>query len=125
MLDFIMIPAMFGLVTYGVYSIFALFVRKKERLILIEKLGEKIPPELLEDKFKLPDLSVNSFGTMRAAFLFLGLGAGLLAGWALEKTYDAHDWDERSVIYGSSVLLTAGLMLLISFLIEYNLTKKK
>ena len=36
-MDFITIPLTFGIVTYGIYKLFELFVCKKERLIILEK----------------------------------------------------------------------------------------
>ena len=39
MMDFITVPLIFGIVTYGIYKLFELFVCKKERLIIIEKIN--------------------------------------------------------------------------------------
>ena len=39
MMDFITIPLTFGIVTYGIYKLFELFVCKKERLFLLEKIN--------------------------------------------------------------------------------------
>ena len=39
MMDFISIPLTFGIVTYGIYSLFELFVHKKERLMFRIDLG--------------------------------------------------------------------------------------
>ena len=54
MLDFISIPLVVGIVTLGIYKLFELFARKKERLSLIEKIGEKFDPSFFESKFSLP-----------------------------------------------------------------------
>ena len=48
MMDFIMVPLIFGIVTYGIYSLFELFVHKKERLMIIEKLSEKVDWAILQ-----------------------------------------------------------------------------
>jgi hypothetical protein len=127
MLDFITIPVTFGIVTYGIYSIFSLFVRRKERFYLIEKLGDRVTPELLaEEKINLPAwVGSKSFGALKAAMVLLGLGIGLLAGFLVTTWYDFNNWDERGTVYGACVLITGGLALLIAFLVEYNLTKTK
>ena len=38
MMDFIMVPAVMTIITLGVYKLFELFVCKKERIMLIEKM---------------------------------------------------------------------------------------
>lgn len=39
MMDFIMVPTIMAIITLGIYKLFELFVCKKERLMLIEKMG--------------------------------------------------------------------------------------
>ena len=39
MMDFIMVPAVMTIITLGVYKLFELFVCKKERIMLIEKMA--------------------------------------------------------------------------------------
>lgn len=36
-----------GIITLGIYKLFELFVGKKERLTMIEKLGDKLDPSML------------------------------------------------------------------------------
>ena len=48
MMDFILVPLVVGIITLGIYKLFELFVCKKERIIMIEKLG---------DKFNMGDIS--------------------------------------------------------------------
>lgn len=123
MLNFIMVPAIIGIVTYGIYSIFELFARKKERLSIIDKLGDKMGPELMEGKLKLNTLGRNPFGAMKAGALLVGLGLGLLVGFLIADYYQS-DWDTRGLIYGASVMLCGGLGLLAAFGIEYRLSRK-
>ena len=52
MMDFIMFPTIMAIIALGIYKLFELFVCKKERLLLIEKMGEiKAMP-----KFPVPRL---------------------------------------------------------------------
>ena len=39
MMDFITIPLVVGTITLGIYKLFELFVCKKERIVIIEKVS--------------------------------------------------------------------------------------
>ena len=41
-----MVPAIMAIITVGIYKLFELFVCKKERLMLIEKMGDKYEPDV-------------------------------------------------------------------------------
>lgn len=134
MLDFIYIPLIIGIITLGIYKLFELFVRKKERLSIIEKMGVKLHPSMLEDNISFQisfDKPHNSsFITMRIASLLLGLGLGLLVGFFLSQFYnldDGHDFYSREIrntIYGASVLIFGGLSLMVAFIVEMKLNKQ-
>lgn len=129
MLDFIMVPAVVGIITLGIYKLFELFVRKKERLIIIDKIGDKLTPDILNGKI---DFSTNipkfSFSALKFGCLFMGFGIGLLVAFAVH--YNFADFVQnayylRSAVYGSCVLLFGGLGLLIAFIVELKVSKKK
>ena len=42
MMDFITIPLVVGTITLGIYKLFELFVCKKERITMIEKLADRV-----------------------------------------------------------------------------------
>ena len=46
MMNFIMVPAIMAIITVGIYKLFELFVCKKERLMIIEKMGDKYEPDV-------------------------------------------------------------------------------
>lgn len=129
MMDFIMVPAIMGIITLGIYKLFELFVRKKERLIIIDKIGDKLTPDILNGKI---DFSTNipkfSSSALKFGCLFMGLGIGMLVAFAVH--YNFADFVEntyylRSAVYGSCVLLFGGLGLLIAFIVELKVSKKK
>ena len=129
MMDFISIPLIFGIVTYGIYSLFELFVHKKERLMIIEKLSEKVDWAVLDGKLQLPSFAQKriSFSALKIGCLMLGLGLGLLVGFIFHtyvKVNFGGDWDMVSVAYGASVLLCGGLGLILAFIIENKMGKK-
>ena len=134
-MDFIMIPAIFGIVTLGFYKLFELFVCKKERLAIIEKMGEKFSPEMMGNKINLSSVGNVSFSALKFGCLFAGLGLGLLVAYlicatTLEGYVDVSrnsNWEYRetiSVIYGACVLLFGGIGLLSAFLVELKISKK-
>jgi len=135
MMDFISIPLVVGIITYGIFRLFDLFVRKKERLAIIEKIGEKFDPSMVENKFSFPMASTgnSTFSTLKIACLLLGVGLGLLVGYficlgsiagynTMELRNNANEIS--GVVYGATVLLFGGLGLLVAFVIEMKYLKK-
>lgn len=136
-MDFISIPLVVGIITLGIYKLFDLFVRKKERLAIIEKIGDKFDSSMIENKFSFPFISQQpgTFGTLKIGLLLLGVGLGLLVGFFICQIYvygpipnievNHNAWEISGVIYGASVLLFGGLGLLIAFFIEMKYLKDK
>jgi hypothetical protein len=134
MMDFISIPLVVGMVTLGIYKLFELFVCRKERLAMIEKIGSTFDASMIQNKFSFPEKKLPVFGTLKIACLLLGVGLGLLAGFALTQSLGLNElagvndnWHMRDtvgVVYGASVLLFGGLGLLVAFLLEMKYSKK-
>jgi len=136
MMDFITIPLVAGILTLGVYRLFELFVRKKERLTIIEKIGDKFDTSMIENKFSFPinTLKKFSFGALKSGCLLLGVGLGLLVGFIiclLTINYgigNDESWQARetaSVVYGASVLIFGGISLIAAFILEMKFSKDK
>ncbi len=136
MMDFITIPLVVGIITLGIYKLFELFARKKERLSIIEKLGDKLDISVMQQKVSLPVRVEGqfNFGTLKVASLLLGVGLGLLIGYFIciysVAGYHSQEWNYTvsqsiGVVYGASVLLFGGLGLLVAFLVELHYSKKK
>lgn len=126
-----------GIVTLGIYKLFELFVGKKERLTLIEKLGDKLDPSVLGGKLNFPigafmPASRVSFSSLKLGSLLLGMGIGLWLGYimcasTIPDYYTDNDWrinEIASLIYGASVLLFGGLSLVIAFVVELIIVRK-
>lgn len=134
-MDFISIPLVVGIVTLGIYRLFELFVRKKERLTIIEKIGDKFDASMIENKFSFPlkGQGTDAFGTLKIGCLLLGVGLGLLVGYFIclnsvsgYNTMELRNnaYEISGVIYGASVLLFGGLGLLVAFIIEMKYLKE-
>ncbi len=135
-MDFITVPLVVGIVTLGIYKLFELFVRKKERLSIIEKIGEKFDASMIENKFSFPSKIFKnfSFGALKAGCLLMGVGLGLLVGFliciSVIRGYNLGNdmnWgvrDTAGIVYGASVLIFGGLGLITAFIIEIKYSKK-
>jgi len=134
MMDFLMAPLIVGIVFAAIYGLFELFVRRKERLAIIEKLGDKLDRSDFDGKFGLPSYISNfSFSSLKVGCLMAGIGLGLLIGFIINASLAANTnlygdhWYRGEVAgtaYGASVLLFGGIGLLIAFVIELKLSKK-
>ena len=129
-----------GIITLGIYKVFELFVGKKERLAIIEKLGDKLDPSMLGNRLSLPlpvgtsfmSSSPTSFSALKFGCLLLGMGLGLLTGYMIGVTtipgfFTENNWrmnELASLIYGASVLLFGGLGLVIAFIVELKISRK-
>ncbi len=135
MMDFIAAPLIVGMCVLGVYKLFELFVCKRERLAIIDKLGEKISAADLSGKFTLPGYGNTniSSGALKGGCLMLGIGLGLLVGflvsynmlpdYGIRRNHQA--WEVAGIIYGACTLLFGGAGLVTAFIIEMKLGKKE
>jgi hypothetical protein len=131
-MTFLEAPLVVGIVFYFIYLTFELFVRKQERISLIEKMGQNIAPidpSLLRNQFGslLPTFPKKSFTALRFGCLFVGVGLGLLIGLFIVLYVNdccsngINGWERvnfYSMAYTAPVLLFGGLGLIISYHIE-------
>ncbi|MDR1557354.1 MAG: hypothetical protein LBS88_10060 [Tannerellaceae bacterium] len=136
MLEFIMVPLVVGICVAGVYGLFELFLRRKERLAIIEKIGDKLDASAFSGKLGLPSyLPRFSFSALKVGCLLAGVGLGLLIGFFINLLvsggnlyFEENNWYRREVagvVYGASVLLFGGISLIVAFVIEIKMSKKK
>ncbi|MDR3261002.1 MAG: hypothetical protein LBT78_04120 [Tannerella sp.] len=129
-MEFIMVPVVLWICVSGTYSLFELYARRKERLLLIEKCGDKLDNMTFNGKIGLPNYMRTSFSSLKIGCLLIGLGLGILVGLMIttELLSDGYDyWKNRELFgaaYGAPVLLFGGAGLLVSFLIENGISKK-
>lgn len=125
----LMLVANVAIVFGVVYKLFELFVRRKERMMFIEKMGDKLTPEIWKEGMSYPSCGF-SFSALRWGCLALGLGFGLLMGYSIVYLTDPEALGYRvsetvSIIYGASVLIGGGVGLIVSYVIEICQRNKK
>ncbi|MHC1778822.1 MAG: hypothetical protein AB9922_01120 [Bacteroidales bacterium] len=135
-MEFISIPVTFGIGAYAFYKLVELFARKKERIMLIEKLSQISSAnvenldlsKIFGDGRKLN----NKYISLRIGSLLMGLGAGLLIGivivtqifgTAVPSSYEANE--SMGIVYGASTLCFGGLGLIAGFIVEAKMSKKE
>jgi len=134
-MDFISVPVTFGIGAYAFYKLIELFVRKKERLLILEKISllENVNTENLNlsKLFGEEKMFKNQFLTLRIGSLLMGLGLGLLIGFIIVRSSYGYTSDvsyeireTMSVIYGASTLLFGGLGLVAGFIVEIRMKKQ-
>ena len=136
MMEFISIPAVIGICIYGFYKVIEVFARRKERLLLIEKLSEIKSSESVALPSLQGDTNMGRFMALRAGALLAGLGLGLLVGYIIftctmpdnfgavrNDAYYSYR-DMMGVVYGASTLLFGGIALLSAFVVEWKMSKK-
>ena len=127
-----------GIVVIGIYRLFELFARKKERMAIIERLGEQIKLSDANVDLSLPYF--NQFKgnlALKISLLLVGIGLGLIVAYSIEFSTFGEKWIELTsdkqfyigkkmeVVYYSSVFLFGGIGLLIAYLIERKHLPKK
>lgn len=120
----------------GFYKFFELIIKRKERIMMIEKFT----PQMTAENFRMPAFNsmptiqtLNKFTSLRVGCILLGVGIGLVIGILyisqvrIEGTFMAH-WRNREVIstiLTSFVLLFGGLSMIVSFVIESYMLKNE
>lgn len=132
-MEFIVAPLVTFIVFAGIYSLFELFVRRKERMAIIEKLGDKLDASSLEGKFNFR-MGVGhrfSCGALKAGCLMIGLGLGLLAGFVICSTNVpnyftiGNHYFASEIVYGSCLFIFGGIGLITAFLLELKYSRKE
>lgn len=120
-------PIFICAIVFGcIYKIFELFVRKNERMRIIDKVEQigalpAVDPQRLTSLFY--QSSDNRFKALRWGLLAVGIGVGLVcyvAACVSESSIRAN-WRLESSLCSALVLLGGGLGLVIAFLIENKL----
>jgi len=119
-------------IVYGIYKSFELFVCRKERINLIEKMnfsdGIMNPPNVT----RWFQSSAPKFGALRLGLLLTGLGLGICVAVMMNNLLDWQNMINSGnlpnrhgeILYLASMLLFGGLGLVIAHLMEQKSRKK-
>ena len=133
-MDWITAPLICAIIFGCIYKVVELFVRKRERLILINKITE-----ISNTDFKGINLysSGNKFTGLRIGWLMLGVGCGFLFGFLINYTVTNGQyatnfdnvWRYHSVaggiVYVACICICGGIGLLMSYRAERNAEQPK
>ncbi len=136
MMEFISIPVTFGIGAYAFYKLVELFARKKERIMIIERLSQISSTNIenldISRVFGEGKSFNNKFLSLRIGSLLMGLGFGLLVGvgiaYGMYGSSNSISYDtmqSMSVVYGASTLCFGGFGLLLGFVVESKMSKNK
>lgn len=134
-MDFITVPLTTGIVFLAFYKVIELFVCRKERMAIIEKIGDKLSTSSLTNELELFNYGGLhiSFSALKTGCLLIGIGLGMLIG-LLIHIYVASMNDLGTsigirnvieVVYGAPVLLFGGLGLIVAFIVEMRVKKSE
>lgn len=134
-MDFITVPLTTGIVFLAFYKVIELFVCRKERMTIIEKIGDKLSTSSLTNELELFNYGGLhiSFSALKTGCLLIGIGLGMLIG-LLIHIYVASMNDLGTsigirnmieVAYGAPVLLFGGLGLIVAFIVEMRVKKSE
>ena len=124
-----------GIVFLVIYRVFELFVRRNERITIIEKLGEQNKLSDGNVKLNLPIFeSSKGNRALRISLLLIGIGIGLLVGYGFEFGATggnlgafSDNWsfqNKISVVYFASAAIFGGIGLLTAYFIEQKHNKQ-
>jgi hypothetical protein len=120
-----------GIVFFSIYKIIELFVKQRERKLLIDKMSQ-VSPESLQSNINSLQTTSNSI-FQRNQFLPLRLGAvaiGVGFGWMLggllyevQKQNYSNQWQDFDSTIIATIALCAGIALIIVYFIERRAAK--
>ena len=126
-----------GICVLGTYKLFELYARKKERILMIEKLASLCENSGDKDeqlKIRLPFIIGSDtdyrFWPLRISLLLIGIGAGCLVAFFIQinasiASYHDQFYDLIVLVNFASISFFGGIGLFAAFLIEQKMKAKK
>jgi hypothetical protein len=132
-----------GFIVLGIYKLFELFVKRKERIAIIEKWSALLNNDELSHSINIPVINwgKRDYGSwpLRISLLLMGVGLGCMIaffiqyglfdsfnGANIENWHVRHDIEQTQfVLYFSFITVFGGLGLFIAYLIELKQSKKQ
>ena len=106
-----------GIISIVIYRVFELFVRKNERMKIIEKLGEQIKLSEANVDLNLPLFQKSgSNWALRISLLLIGIGTGLVAAYWID--FVTAGANRIQIVYFACLAIFGGAGLLTAYFIE-------
>ena len=133
-MEWITPPLVCAIIFGCIYKVIELFVRKRERLMIISKLTE-----ISNVDFKGINIysSGNKFTALRVGWLLLGVGCGFLIGFIINLWATLGDYALRSnemrdynhyiagIVYVACICIFGGIGLLLAYRAEHKAEQPK
>ncbi len=129
------------IIAYFIYKLFSLYARRRERIMIIEKLSQNVgeaDSKLIGNLLEANAASQGSYSSLRIAMLLIGVGLGFLVGMFLQpqfvenmqnaiqsnltSNYGARDMYDFIPFIGACIF--GGVGLLLSYFVEQKARKK-
>ena len=126
-----------GFIVFGIYKLFELFVKRKERIFLLEKLPTIINNREELGSINLPSISLGNqnYGSwaLRVSLLLIGIGLGCIVAvflrtLFLEDIERVPNYEYREMVFlikFACITFFGGLGLLFAYLIELKQLRDK
>jgi len=115
-------------IAYAIYKLFELFVRQKERIMIIEKMSNDDGVVNFPDVSKWFSSPTPKLGGLRLGLLLTGLGLGLVAAIIMNDFFvfnsRALSWQDKDILYFALMMVFGGIGLLLAYMIEQKSQKK-
>lgn len=128
-----------GTISYFIYRLFENIIHRRERLKIIEAMGDKLSPELLKSNqgFNF-DLNLkgnfNTPSAVKWGCFLMGIGLGFILaflvctynipGFAYSGHRNDYNYEAASSVFAAFSLLCGGLGLVLGTLLQYYMNNK-
>lgn len=126
--------AVVGIIFGSIYKIFELFIRRSERMKLIDRLSESPDPQALHSSLFTKGVSFNNRTGIKIAALLMGMAIGLLGVFGISYadfmsqqlgySHSSFVEDNMEILSLGFILLFGGIGLLVPSIIFYKKDKE-
>lgn len=120
-----------GIVMLAIYRILELFVRRNERMGIIERMKLNPDSKVCPPEWNLSFFNISpqySFASLRTSLFLIGTGIGLFCGYILEATAFSGNPNNfnytAEIVYLACIAIFGGIGLLLAYFMEIKYSAK-
>ena len=114
-----------GMFFFSFYKLCELFVMRKERRAIIDKISEGLPADSFKNTYFKQRMKVSKSGALHIGCLMIGVGLGIVLASVIDisisPSIPEHSryrmYDSLNILYPSLSLLFGGIGLVVSYVI--------